>query len=238
MSNKDYMIEITLTMISFFWCWFVLTNANQSLGNAYLWLNGISLFLLFVNILIYDKQVRVTFQKEKGRWLEAIFAGVVGWALVMIASYIIFAIYEPTSANLMSILSILGAATPAFATSVFVNFVTISFAVGYAETMCWARVLEFICDRLNIPITRQNMMRVSFIFTTIVLAILFAFYHFTAKGITNAPGLILVAIMMWVSLNMVAYYNGETRQAILTHIILNGSGALAILMSGGKLLFG
>ncbi|MEK6880360.1 MAG: hypothetical protein AABY22_12160 [Nanoarchaeota archaeon] len=235
---KNYMVEITLTLISAFWLWLVLTNSNQVLGNTYLWLFAISFSLLIINILIFDKSVRVTFQKEPGKHIEAIFAGLVGWGIVMVASFIIFSIYEPSKANFGSILSILGATTPAFANSIFTNFMTITLAVGYLETTTWARVLEFICDRLNIPINRENMTRISFIITTLVLAIAFAIYHSTSKGITNFPGLALVAIMMFVSLNMVAYFNGETRQAVYTHILLNGSGAIAVLLSGGKLIFG
>lgn len=235
MDMKNYMTEITLTIISFFWLWFVLTNANQALGNAYLWTNAISIILLLINILVFDRGVRVTFQKEPGKHLEAIFSGAVGWGIVMLASFLIFSVYEPSKASLFSILSSFAAATPAFASSVIVNFITISFAIGYAETQTWARALEFICDRFKIPITRENMTRISFVITVIGLAIAFAIYHATAKGVNATASLLLVAIMMFVSLNMVAYFNGETRQAVWTHIISNGAAAIVILIQGGKL---
>lgn len=232
---KNYMTEITLSVISFMWLWFVLTNANINLGNAYLWAIAISFILLIVNVLIFDKQVRVTYQKNPGGHLEAFFAGTIGWVLVLISSFLIMKFVEPSNATFYSIIKSFGAANPAFSASKIVNWLTVSFAIGYGETQLFARLLEFISDKLNIPINRQNIMRAKFIITSIILAIVFAIFHATAKGVQATASLILVGIMMMISLIMIAYFNGETRQAVWLHVISNGAAGLLLLSQGGTL---
>jgi hypothetical protein len=235
---KNYLTEITLSIASFFWLWFVLTNANKDLGNVYLWSIGISVILLIVNITIFDKNVRVTYQKEKGKHVEAFFAGLVGWVLVLLVSVLIFKFVDPAKASIYSIIGSFGAANPAFATSKFINLVTISFAVGYGETQLFARALEFLCDKFKVPINRKNMMSFGFLIIAILLSLGFMVYHFTAKGVGSTSSLLVVAIMMLISMLMISYYNGETRQAVWTHVISNFVAGLLVLMAGGALNLG
>lgn len=233
---KPYMTEITLSVIAFIWLWFVLTNANPNLGNAYLWAGGISLFLLLINILVFDKGVRVTYQKKSGGHVEAFIAGAVGWVILLITSFVILKFVEPAKATFGAIMSSLNSANPAFSNSIIVNWITVSFAIGYTETQLFARLMEFIADRLKIPINRRSRMLTAFVILIVALSILFLVFHITAKGVEAVASLVVVGIMMGLSLFMVAYYDGETRQAVWMHIIANGVAGALLVMSGGLLL--
>jgi len=233
---KQYDKEILLSVIAFIWLWFVLTNASVQLGQVYLWAIGIYLFLLLFDILVPDRNPTVTFQKEKGKWFEAIMAGAVGWVAVLVSSFVILKVVDPIKSSFGSIISSMGAANPAFSNSVVVNWITASFAIGYAETQLFARLFKFFADRFNIQINRKNRYLFALILLIISLCVLFAVYHITAKGITNLPSLIVVAAMMAISLFMVVWFDGETRQAVFTHIIANGFAGF-LLIKGGSLLF-
>lgn len=232
---KYYDREILFTVVAFLWLWFVLTNANPNLGNVYLWAGGISLFLIFIDVLIPDRNPPVTFQKEKGKWFESVMAGAVGWVAILITSFIILKIVEPAKATFGSILASMGAANPAFSNSVFVNWMTASFAIGYAETQLFARLFKFFADRFNIQINRRNKLLFALIILIIFLSTLFAIYHSTAKGVENIDSLIVVGAMMVISLYMVVEFNGETRQAVFAHIIANGVAGYLLLKSGSLL---
>lgn len=234
---KPYMKEITFSVIAFIFLWFVLTNANSNLGNAYLWAIAISLFLLLINVLIFNKKVDVTLQKEKGKWVETFFQALIGWVSILAISWLIFKTVDPTKANLSSIISSLSAANPAFSNSKILNWLVVSFAIGYGETQLFARIMEFLADRFGIQINRKKMFRTAFVLLVVGLSILFSLFHITAKGVSAVNSLIVVVIMMAISLFMVAYNDGETRQAVLMHIISNGVAGAMVLMSGG-LLFG
>jgi hypothetical protein len=134
-----------------------------------------------------------------------------------------------------SIVKSINSANPVFSNSAIVNWITISFVIGYAETQLWARLLEFLSDRFNIKIDRNNKMALGFIILVILLSIMFLIFHLTAKGVGATSSLIIVFIMMAISLFLVAYNNGETRQAIWFHIIANGVAGLVALIGGGTL---
>jgi hypothetical protein len=230
------MKEITLNVLAFFWLLFVLTNANTNLGNAYLWFLVISTVLLFINMFIFDKGTKVTYQKRPGGHIEAFFAGAVSWVILLLASYIILKVVDPIKASFGSIMASFGAANPVFSNSQIVNWVTISFAIGYAETQLWARLLEFLADKFNINIDRRSKTLIGFLVLVVILATLFMVFHLTSKGVNAVSSLVIVFIMMALSLFLVAYYDGETRQAVWLHIIANGAAGFLMLLSGSSLL--
>lgn len=232
---KTYNKEILLTVLAFIWLWFVLTNANVNLGNVYLWASGISLFLILIDVMTPDKNPIVTFQKEKGKWFESIMAGAVGWVAILLTSFIVLKIAQ-AKATFGSIIGSMNAANPAFSNSVFVNWFTASFAIGYAETQLFARFFKFFADRFGIQINRRNRFLFAMIILILALCVLFAIYHTTAKGIENFDSLVVVGAMMFISLMMVVYYDGETRQAVFAHIIANGVAGF-LLIKSGSLLF-
>lgn len=236
MKIKPELIEVILDVIAFLWLWFVLTNSNANLGNVYLWAAGISIILLFINKFIFNKRVNVTYQKSAGGTLEAILSGAIGWVILLIASFLILKYVDPSKNTLGAIFGTLNAANPAFSNSVTVNWITVSLAIGYTETMLFARVMEFFSDLFNIQINRRSKYLFAFLIMIFLIAIGFSIYHSTSKGVENLPSLVVVGIMMFISLLMVAHFEGETRQAVWLHIIANGVAGF-LLIKGGGLLF-
>lgn len=230
MEKIDDLLETFLTVIAFLYLWFILTNSNPTLGSVYLFAALISIVLLIIN-----RDIRVTFQKKQGGWFEAIIAGIVGWVLILISSFVVLKLVDPAKATLGSIMTSMNAANPAFSNSVILNWLTVSFAIGYAETQLFARLFEFFADKFKIPINRESRFRFAFIVLVIFLSILFLVYHITAKGVGSTASLLVVAIMMAISLFMVAHFNGETRQAVFTHILSNAVAGFLLLQSGGLL---
>lgn len=234
--NKFTKTEIILDALAIGFLLFVMTNANTNLGTAYQFFIYAAIFFLTINIMdIFGGGVRVTFQKKEGGWVEAIIAGAVGWGILLIVSFVILKVVDPIKASFGSIISSLGAANPVFSDSKIINFITVGIAISYAETMLWARGTEFIADILRIPINRRNKFLISFVSLAIILSIFFAVFHITAKGIHSTSSLIIVGAMMFISLAMIAYYDGEARQAVFLHVIANSVAAAMLLTNGGLL---
>ncbi len=239
MQLKNYVKEITITIVTFMWLLFVATNVNVMLGQIYLQFAAGSLLLLIIGITIFDKTLTITWQKRPGGTFKAIIWGFGGWILLLVISILILKFVDPSKASIAGIMGILGATTPALATSKIANLLTFGFAIAYIETQLWARLLEFFGDLFHITINKQSLRKVGMIVLIGLLSLSFLFFHLTAKGITNTSALVVVFIMMTISLVMVAVF-GETRQAVFMHIwanavasylmlfVINGTGALGI----------
>ena len=222
MSNKPYVKEIVLTILTFVWLLFVATNVNQILGNIYLQFTAGSLLLLIIGITIFDKRLNITFQKQPGGNLKAIAMGFVGWIILLIVSVIVLGVVNPAQASIGAIIRLMGATTPALATSKIANLITFGVAIAYIETVLWARLLEFFSDLFNIPLEKRGLVK---IFTALVLLIImlafgFVLFHLTSKGVLAIGPLIVVFIMMLISLIMIVIFQ-ETRQAIYLHVWAN-----------------
>ena len=228
MTFKRYYLEIIVTVAVYFWLLFVATNVNVTLGQTYLHFSLGALSLLIINALVFDKTVHLTLAKEKGGWLKAFVWGMAGWAVLIVTSIFVMKFVSPAEGNFGSIMRLLGASTPALAASKVANLLTFGIAVAYIETQLWARALEFIADFLGIRINRENMKSFGLIVLISLFALAFLMFHLTAKGITNAPALAVVFIMMFISLMMVAYFE-ETRQACALHIIANLTASYLML---------
>lgn len=217
---KNYVREITLTLLTFMWLLFVATNVNITLGQTYLQFAVGCLVLLIIGITIFDKKLHITFQKEPGGTFKAILWGVGGWIVLLISSVIVLRFIDPQNASVAAIMGLLGASTPALATSKIANLITFGFAIAFIETQLWARLLEFFGDLFHITINKQSLRKIGLLFLMGILALAFAFFHLTAKGITNISALVVVLIMMVISLIMIVIF-GETRQAVFMHIVAN-----------------
>lgn len=233
MANRQpYVKEISLTILALVWCLFTSVNVNVTLGQTYVGFALASLGLLIVGAAVFDKKVRITFQKQKGGTLKAIFYGFVGYVVLLVASVLVLRIFDPQNATFGSIIQLLGAATPVLAQSKIANFITFAFAIPFIETSLWARGLEFVCDLFKIPIEKKGLTRVftALVFVILLLALAFLAFHLTAKLVSpNALGtIIIVGVMMIISLCMVVIF-GETRQAIWTHIWANGISSYIML---------
>ena len=236
MASQPYIKEIILTVLTAGWLLFVATNVNTQLGQIYLHFTWISLSLLIIGITIFDRKLHITFQKNPGGQLNAILWGLGGWITLLISSVVVLNFIDPAQANISSVIKLMGATTPALANSKIANWLTFGFAVAYIETQLWSRAMEFIADILGIDISGRSarMIFSALMVLIVILALVFVFFHLTAKGITNAPSLAIVFIMMAISLIMVAIFQ-ETRQGVYMHIWANTVASYLILFATGML---
>ena len=230
------MKEIILTLLTAAWLLFVATNVNTQLGQIYLHFTWISLSLLIIGITIFDRKVHITFQRQSGGQFNAILWGLAGWIVLLIASVIALRFISPAQGNIASVLGLMGATTPALATSKIANLLTFGVAVAYIETTLWARAMEFIADIFKIDISKRSVRMIfsALMVLIVILALVFVFFHLTAKGLTNAPALVVVFIMMTISLIMVSIFQ-ETRQAVFLHIWANTVASYLLLFAAGAL---
>jgi len=230
------MKEIILTVIAYVWLLFVATNVNVNLGNIYLHFTLGALALLIIGITIFDKKLHITFQRQPGGTLNAVLLGLAGWLVLLISSVIALKFISPQQANLSAVVRLMGATTPALASSKIANLLTFGVAIPYVETQLWARLMEFFADLFGININKQEVKKVfsALMALIAILAMGFVFFHLTAKGIANTASLTVVFIMMAVSLIMVTIFQ-ETRQAVMMHIWANTAASWLILFSTGTL---
>lgn len=230
MQLKNYVREITLTIITFMWFLFVATNVNVTLGQTYLHFTLGSLALLIIGITVFDKKLQITFQKSPGGQFKAIVIGALGWILLLIVSIIALRFIDPSKANIASIIGLLGATTPALANSNIANWITFGGAVAFIETQLWARLLEFFRDLFNIDMSKNALKKIFSMLGVliIILSLAFMFFHLTAKGVTNTSSLLIVFLMMTISLGMIVIYQ-ETRQAVYFHIWANAVASYFLL---------
>jgi len=201
--RKPYIKEIIFTIIVAVWLLFVATNVNIQLGNTYLHFAWISIVLLIIGITIFDKKLHITFQKSPGGNFKAILWGLGGWIGLLIASIVVLRFISPEQANIGAVIGLMGATTPALATSKIANLLTFGVAIAYIETVLWARALEFFGDFFHIDMSKRSIRTLALLFLIGILALAFVFFQLTAKGLTNTPALVIVFIMMVISLIMV-----------------------------------
>ncbi len=228
MQLKNYTTEIIITIVIAIWLLFTATNVNIRLGETYLNFMWIGLGLLIIGITIFDKKLHITFQRQSGGHLKAIGMGFIGYAILLIISVFVMKTVDPTKANIGAIILLIGATTPALATSKIANWLNFSIAIPYAETQLWARAKEFFADVFGIRLTKENIKSFGVIVLITILSMIFVFFHLTSKGVTATSSLVVVFVMMMISLFMVIYFQ-ETRQAVYMHCIANGIGAYLML---------
>ena len=222
--------EIAITLIFGFGLLFALTNINQTLGNVYLWFTAGIMFLLLL-----DNKLTIPFQRSPGGHIRPVAYGVIGYISLLAVSSLVLKIFEPASSSIGSIISIIGASTPALAQSVFANFILLGLFVPFGESNLWIRAFEFVADKLGIKITKQNLTTFSVILLIPVFSFLFVIFHLTTKGIAAFAALVIIFIMMAISLILVILTQ-EARTAIYFHIIANSVAAFILLSQGAKII--
>lgn len=229
---KPYVKEIVLTVLVYAWLLFVSTNVNVTLGQTYLHFALGSLAFLIIGITIFGGKLHITFQRKPGGNFNAILWGLGGWIILLITSVIVLTFMEPTTATINAVIGLMGATTPALATSKIANLLTFGIAIAYIETQLWARAFEFFADFFRLDISKRSVKVIfsALMILIITLAFIFVLFHLTAKGITNVPALVIVFLMMIISLIMVAWFE-ETRQAVYLHIWANTVASYLILFA-------
>jgi len=236
-SKPYYWKEIVFSIIAFFWLLSTATNVNIILGQTYLWFVGGILFLLIIDQVIFNKNIEITYEKQKNKIFNAILIGFGGWIVLIISSIFIMRFNDPTKANLNAVLSLVEATTPALANSKIANLLTFGVAIAFVETQLWARALEFFANIFHIPVNRQSLKKIGFLFLIAILSLVFVLFHLTAKGVANIPALAIVFVMMFISLMMIAYTE-ETRSAVFLHIFANTIASYLMLFALGMLQLG
>ncbi len=234
MQVKSYVKEITITIVTFIWLLFVATNVNITLGQTYLHFTVGSLILLVIGITIFDKTLTISWQQKPGGTFKAILWGLGGWIVLLIVSIVVLRFIDPASANFASLMGLMGATTPALATSKIANLLTFGIAIAFIETQLWARMLEFFTDLFHITLTKRSLRKIGVLLIILLLSLAFLFFHLTAKGITNTSALVVVFVMMAISMTMVVIF-GETRQAVFMHIWANTVASYLMLFAAGIL---
>jgi len=222
--------EMRRTRIALVWLLFTATNVNVTLGNIYVGFTLASLSLLIIGITIFDKKLHITFQKKPGGTLQAIGWGFAGWIILLVTSVVVMRFVDPLKANIGSIILLLGATTPALATSKIANWLNFGVAIAFIETQLWARLVEFFADVFHINVDKPSVKKIlgPLMILIIIFALVFMFFHLTSKGITAFSSLAVVFVMMMISLIMVAWF-GETRQAVFMHIFANAVASYLML---------
>lgn len=225
---KNYMTEVTLTIITFFFMLFITTNNNVALGTTYLQFLFGSIVLFLITLLVFDKHIDVTVKKNNTTWMEEAIWGAGGWVILLAVSFAILKFVNPTTATLGAIMSSLNAANPIFSNSVILNFAVIALAIPFLETVVWGRGLEFFGDLFKIKVSNNTKNTLKFIVLLLILSGLFAVFHATAKNLSGSA-LIIVFIMMAISLYLIAMRGGDMRAAIIMHCLANGVAAWLII---------
>ena len=160
-----------------------------------------------------------------------------GYIILLLSSVFVIRFMDPTQANFGSILSLMGATTPALANSKIANWLTFTIAVPWAETILWVRGLEYVSDLFKIQISPQALKKIKYIVIILLFSFAFGAYHLTAKGVSNITSLVIVFLMMLISLVIVTFTK-EGRTAVILHAIANGIASFISLFSAGALTLG
>ena len=232
MAIRPEVKELIYIAITFFTLLFVATNVNTALGTIYLMFVLGGLGFLTVARTFFNVGTNIPFQKQPGGAIKAFGWGILAWGILLVVSSFLMKWIDPTQASLGAIITILGATTPALASSKIANFLTFGFVIPFAETQLWARLMEFIADVFHIDISKQSYKKISTIVLIVLLSAGFMVFHITAKGITSTASLAVVFVMMVISLIMVTIFQ-ETRQAVDFHIVANSVASYLLLFATG-----
>lgn len=216
-------IEIGILLVLATYFLFAATNVNQTLGTIY----GIFAIATMVFIMA-DPKRSIPFRKQNDSLLGSIAIGAFAYiVLIIIGTWVVI----PT---IDKIINLLGATTPALASSPIFNFLSFAVAVPFAETMFFFMVAYDVWASLwNVDIDRRNLKNIKLWVMMIVISVVFMLFHLTAKGIQNASILGLVFVMAMISMLLITWFkSGE--QAIYFHVVANAIPSLSML--GIKLL--
>jgi len=210
MLNKFTKIEIGILAFLVMYFQFAATNINATLGNIY------SVFsLAVIAFILIDPKRSIPLRKENDSLLCSIAIGALAYvALVILGTFVLIP-------GVQQIIDLLGATTPALATSRFFNFISFGIAIPIAETyIFFIALFDVAVSLFNVRIDKYNLRNPKLWMIIFAISFIFMAFHFTSKGITNAPILVLVFFMAVISMLLVTWYQtGEA--ALIFHIVSN-----------------
>ena len=222
------MQEKLFFIITALWFALVTINVNQYLGTVYL-----AAFLIVTMIMFsWDKKQSIPLNRGGN-----IFIGLIQGALVYVIFVVVNSVLLPflsLNFNISSILSLLSSSTPVLASSKILNTLTYVIFIPFAETIFFVVLMDLIATFYNFDISKKGLTNLRTLGLVFALSFIFVLYHINVKGIANNEALIMVFLMMFISL-LSAIFFGESKQAVIFHMIANAFG-IGILSSIPMLL--
>lgn len=169
---------------------------------------------------------QTVFEKTTSNRIEAFLVSSIFYSGFILGTGFLFSLLTPqalnTSGYLASVLSVQASAIPYLANDAITNFISTGIIVPFVESIFFfALLLEVFADRRGISIRRSNMFSAPGLALSIFIAFIFTVFHLTAKIAGGSEGFIITFVFGLLSAMLVFYYNGETKQAILLHVLAN-----------------
>jgi hypothetical protein len=197
---------------------FAATNINPQLGDIY------AIFSLATLIFILlDPKRDIPFRKDSDSIFGSMAVGVGAYvALITIGTFVLIPIVS-------KVISLFAATTPVLASNSFFQFVTFAIAIPITETYFFFMVMyDLGASLFNVNIDKRNLTSGKLWSLIIGIALLFMFFHLTAKGIGATDVLTLVFFMAIVSMLIITWFKtGEA--AVYLHIVANAIPSLPLL---------
>lgn len=216
--EKITKFEIGLFALLVIYFLFAATNINAQLGNIY------AIFSLATLLFILlDPKRSIKFRKDNDSILGSLVVGAGAYVvLITVGTFLLIPIVRKA-------MELLGATTPVLATNAFFQFVTFAIAIPIVETYFFFMVMyDLFASLVGIDIDRRNLTNIRLWGVIIGIALIFMFFHLTAKGIGATDVLSLVFFMAVISMVLVTWFKtGEG--AVYFHIIANGIPSLSLI---------
>lgn len=203
-------------IITALWFGFVSVNVNQLLGLIYL-----AVFTLGGMIIYKWDKTRSTPLDRTGKWIVPIGQGVLIYVLFVMLASVLAPLFQQIDVG--KLIQLIAISSPVLAESEILNTITFVLFVPFAETIFFVVLMDYLATKWNIDITRRGLFRLGTLALITGLSFLFLLYHVTAKGISNNAALMLVFLMMFITLGVSIWF-GESKQAVIFHIIANAFG--------------
>lgn len=222
------MKEKLLFVLTALWFALVTINVNQYLGTVYL-----AAFLIVTMVMFtWDKKQSIPLNRG-GNLLIGFIQGALIYVIFVVVNSVLLP-FLSLNFSISSILSLLSSSTPVLANSQILNTLTYVIFIPFAETIFFVVLMDLIATFYNFDISKKGLLNIRTISLVFALSFLFVLYHINVKGIDNNEALIMVFLMMFISL-LSAIFFGESKQAVIFHMIANAFG-IGILSSIPMLL--
>jgi hypothetical protein len=202
--------------------------------NFDLTISGIlTIMILFSAFMFIVLPARITHNSKTNNTVPALFWAVGALVVLLISSLLLTTLFqgllsvtaEPTLNSILdSGFSTLGtekvipqSTQPIFAKSAFLTILTFGVVIAAIETRFIGRMMEWLSKIANIRLDKLSLPVIS---VMVIISVIFVWYHFTAKGVTNNVSLLITFIFAMISLELIRRHR-ELESATYLHIINN-----------------
>jgi len=217
--KRELLIEIGVLAGLAYFLFFVSVAINPVIGSIYTLPVLLAIVLIMGDYFFGERTIK--FINPNVSWFKAFAWGIGGYVLLILSTQLASGLAKVIP--LTEILSLLGATSPIFSQSPFLNFLIFAGAVAIIETMAFGVVaLDVFGSIFKVQLNKQNLFNPKLILIMISLSVAFLLYHVQAKGIgfESEAILILVFFMMFISLVTMVWLQ-DYRASIILHILAN-----------------